>query len=289
MARVRFFTMVFCGAALALAQEPQTPPAAQNPQSSSSATQNPPVSSSERQNAPPAGQTTKPAASGTNVAPERRYLYGFRVVYFPLRQFDTSARQSETTNPVADYTYQGSSSSQKGALAGTFEYVFTRRLSAGVEFFLTHATYTLTTNVQTGLPSPSSSQDDRPITRYVQSNKANYWELPLVARYQGIRSKGLLSHAYWLGGPEYRHVGRVRTGTDIYYPDGTTGYNEIPTAPTHSNQVGVVVGIGWRFFDQFGFNVTPEIRYVRWNNDAFQVLGANSTKNEVSASLGFSF
>lgn len=279
MARLRFFTMVFCGAALALAQDSQTPPAGQNPPVSSSATQNP----------SPPGQTTKPAPGGTNVVAGRRFFYGFRVVYFPLRQFDTSARQSQTTNPIADYTYQGSSSSQKGALAGTFEYVITRRLSAGAEFFLTHATYTQTTQVQTGLPSPNSSTDDRPITKYVQSNKANYWELPLIARYQGIRSKGLLSHAYWLGGPEYRHVGRVRTGTDIYYPDGTTGYNEIPAVPNHRNQVGVLVGVGWRVFDQFGFKVTPELRYVRWNNDAFQVPGAASTKNEASAALGFSF
>ncbi|HUA85016.1 MAG TPA: hypothetical protein VMB85_14235 [Bryobacteraceae bacterium] len=284
MARLRVFTIVlyggvFGGAALVFAQDSQTPPAGQNPPSSSSATQNP----------PPGGQTTAPASTATNVASERRFFYGFRIVYFPLRQFDTSARQSESTNPVADYTYQGSSSAQKGALAGSFEYVITRRLSAGVEFYLTHATYTLTTNVRTGLPSPNSSTDDRPVTMYVQSNKANYWDLPLIARYQGIRSKGLLSHAYWLVGPEYRHVGRVRTGTDIFYPDGTTGYNEIPTVPTHRNQVGALVGVGWRFFDQFGFKVTPELRYVRWNSDAFQVLGAASTKNEVSAALGFSF
>ena len=210
-------------------------------------------------------------------------------MFFPLRQFDTSARQSETTNPIADYTYTATSSSQKVALAGTFEYVVTHRLSVGVEFYLTHATYVWTTNVRTGLPSPNSSTDDRPVTTYTQTNKANYWDLPLLARYQGIRSKGSLSHAYWIGGAEYRHVGRVRTGTDINYPDGTTGYNEVSTVPNHSNQVGVLAGIGFRFFDQFGFKLTPEVRYIRWFNYTFQGYGYASTKNEVEAALGFSF
>jgi hypothetical protein len=301
MARLRKrITTIFCGVALACipaaAQDADAPPDGQSsPPAQTTQTppaQNPPVSSSAAQPAtqnPPAGQTS---AAGTNVATgakQRRYFYGFRIMAFPLRQFDTSARQSETTTPLADYTYDANSSSQKAALAGTFEYAWKPRLSIGVEFFLTHAKYVWTTNEKTGLPSPNSSTDDRPVTMYVQSNKANYWDLPILARYQGIRSKGMLSRAYWIAGPEYRHVGRVRTGTDIYYPDGTTGYNEIAAVPNHRDQVGAVVGIGVRFFDQFGFKLTPEVRYVRWFNDTFQGPGYAATKNEAEAALGFSF
>jgi hypothetical protein len=281
-------TTIFCGLALAgvpvLAQDaaPQTsqdPSPAQTP-AAAGATQN-----------PPPAQTTTPAPSSNVASPlqERRFFYGFRVEAFPLRQFDTSYRQSETTSPIADYTYSANSSSQKAALAGTFEYVITHRLSASIEFYLTHAKYIWTTNERTGLPSPNSSVDDRPVTTFVQSTKANYWVLPLIVRYQGIRSKGRLSRAYWLGGGEYRHVGRVRTGTDIYYPDGTTGYNEIPAVPNHRDQVGVLLGVGFRFFDQFGFKLTPELRYIRWFDDTFQGPGYASTKNQAEAGIGFSF
>ena len=278
----KIIKQVFFSAALlcltAAAQEP-APPA-----------QNPPVSSSATQN-PRSGQTTAGAGSKNVANPlqERRFFYGVRIQAFPLKQFTTSSPTVHTTNPVADYTYGASSSSQKAALAGTFEYIINRHLSAGVEFYLTHAKFIQTTNVQTGVPSPNSSTDDRPVTQYVQNTKANYWVLPLIARYYGIRQKGLFSHLYLLGGAEYRYVGRVRTGTDIYYPDSTTGYNEVSAVPANRNQIGVLAGLGVRFFDQFGFKLTPEVRYSRWNNYSFQGPGYASVKNQVEAGLGFSF
>jgi hypothetical protein len=268
----KIMTLIFSGAALlsmgAFAQEP--PP---NP------------------NQPPSGQTTAgaPAKNVANPSGQRRFFYGFRVEAFPLKQFTTSSPTVHTTNPVADYSYSAHSNSQKEALAGTFEYAITRHWSAGAEFYLTHATYVQTTTLRTGVPSPNSSTDDRPVTTFTQTTKANYWVLPVIARYYGIRRTGFLSHLYLLGGAEYRYVGRVRTGTDINYPDGTTGYNEIPAVPTNRNQIGALAGFGIRFFDQFGFKLTPEVRYIRWNNESFMGPGYASTRNQAEAGIGFSF
>jgi hypothetical protein len=84
-------------------------------------------------------------------------------------------------------------------------------------------------------------------------------------------------------------VGRVRTGTDIYYPDGSTGYNEVSAVPAHRNQVGFVAGNGIRYFDQLGFKLAPEIRYIRWTDNTFQGPGYATNKNQAEASLGFAF
>lgn len=204
--------------------------------------------------------------------------------------FKTSFTQSTvTTPPVASYSYFPSNGSQKAALAATFEYMFTPRLSVGAEFYLTHAKYTLTTQVRNGLPGPNAGVDDRPLTTYAESSNADYWVFPMLARYGGVRSRGFLSHLYVAAGAEYRHVGRVRTGTDIYYPDGTTGYTEIAAVPTNSNQIGGVIGLGLRMLDDLGIKVAPEIRFIRWTNSTFEGPGYHSQMNQAEAGLGFSF
>lgn len=194
-----------------------------------------------------------------------------------------------TTPPVASYSYFPSNGSQKAALAATFEYMFTPRLSAGADFYLTHAKFTLTTQVRSGLPSPNAGVDDRPLTTYAESSNADYWVFPMLARYGGVRSHGFLSHLYVAAGGEYRHVGRVRTGTDIYYPDGTTGYTEIAALPTNSNQIGGVIGLGLRMLDDLGIKVSPEIRFIRWTNSTFEGPGYHSQMNQAEGGIGFSF
>lgn len=228
-----------------------------------------------------------PAYTSPNKPP--RFYCGFRIEDFPLNQFKTGTTDITTAQPVAAYTYISVSNSQKAALAASFEFMARPRWSAGVEFYLTHAKFVQTTELKTGIPDPNSGTDDRPITTTVQTSTANYWVLPFLVRYYELRPRGIFSRTYAIGGLEYRHIGRVRTGNDIYYPDGSTGYNEIPVVPVHSNQVGVVAGVGYRFRDAFGIKVTPELRYIRWNNSAFQGVGYASAVNQGEVSLGFSF
>lgn len=227
-----------------------------------------------------------PSASSTGPG---RFYYGFRVEASPFHIFKTGTTSSSTTQPIADYAYSATSSSQKFGFAGSLERQVTRNWSGTVEFYLTHAKFVQTTQLRTGEPDPNSTTDNRPVTTYGETSKANYWVVPLLARYQGIRPRGILSHVYATGGLEYRHVGRVRTGTDITYPDGSTGYTEVATVPLHSDQIGLVGGLGLRFLDEVGVKVTPEIRIIHWNNDSFRGPAYVSVRNQAEISLGFSF
>jgi hypothetical protein len=270
----------------ALAQQPAPAPA---PAPDKSLAQQPAPAPDRSLAQQPAPAPDKSADTGLPTT-LRRFYFGIRVEGFPLRLFDTTTALSSTSQPIADYSYSASSSSQKIAPAATFEYTFSPRLSAGVEFYLTHTKFIETTQVQTGLPSPNSSTDDRPVTTYVESSIADYWVLPFLARYQGLRSRGFfLRHLYEVAGAEYRHVGRVRTGTDIYYPDGSTGYTEIAAIPAHSNQIGGVVGLGLRFVDDLGLKVAPEVRFIRWDSATFEGPGYVSSRNQAEISLGFAF
>jgi hypothetical protein len=285
---------ICCGVILAsanlAAQTPEAPAQASNTPAQAPAT--PAQAPAAQPPSTPAQTTDTPApktsTKSSNVS-ERHFFYGLRVEAFPLRLFDTSVRQGATTQPIANYIYNGSSSSQKAAAAGTVEYIVNRHISTSIEFYLTHVKFIQDTQVRTGLPDPNAGTDTRPVTSYNQTSTVDYWVLPFIARYRGIRQSGKFSRAYLLGGAEYRHVGRIRTGTDILFPDGTNSYNEIPATPTQSNQVGAVVGVGMRFFDQIGFKLMPEIRYVRWVGYTFQGPSYASTKNQVEASLGISF
>lgn len=219
----------------------------------------------------------------------RRYVIGIRVQAFPLRQFETDTISTSTTTPVADYTYTGSSNSQKAALTPSFEYRLTPRLTVGTDFLLHHASYAENAEIRSGKKDPNSSTDDRAVTTITQSTKANYWEMPALLRYYGLRRRGLLSHAYAIGGLGFRHIGRVRTGNEYAYADDTTDYDETPAEPSRRNQLGLVVGIGLRFIDDFKIKVTPEFRYTRWAGSSFQGDSYQSVRNDLRVGFGISF
>ncbi len=225
----------------------------------------------------------------------RRLFYGFRVEAFPLKLFQTGSATDSTTKPIADYSYTSGSSSQKAAPVASVIYVLNRRLTINGEFFLHHAKYTQTAVIRTGKKDTNSSTDVRPTITQIETTRANYWVVPVMVQYHRIPVyKGswrtrLLSHAYVAGGIEYRHVGRVRTGTDITNADGTTDYNEIAATPSRRNQIGAVLGIGLRFIDDIGIRITPEIRVVHWQGSTFEGPGYRSVPNQAEAGIGFNF
>jgi hypothetical protein len=261
-----------------------------------------PLSAQEEKLSAP--QEKAPAQEKTRAA-GRRFSYGFRLEAFPLRLFDRREVTSYTTNPIAEYDFSETSSSQKAAPGASVMYRWTAHYSVGGEFFLHHAKYTAATDVYSGIKDPNATTDDRPMTRLVQTTRANYWVVPLFVRYehipmlQGVQvfpwipGKRLvsqaLSHAYATGGIEFRHVGRIRTGNDTIYPDNTTDYNETPATPSHRNQFGAVVGIGLHFKDELGIQLTPEIRFVRWQNSTFQGPAFKGELNQAEAGVGLSF
>ncbi len=229
----------------------------------------------------------------------RRLSFGVRGEAFPLRLFNVHDYQTSTTQPIASYTYSASSSSSKVGVGPTVEYRLTGHWSLGVELNFHHADYQGTIVELSGLPGSNSPTDNRVPTTTTDTTQANYWDVPLLARYYGLPQpqswlgrripRSLFDRAYVSGGLEFQHVGRVRTGNAISYADGTTAYNETPDRPHLGNQPGLVVGIGLRFMDEFHIKVMPEIRYIRWEGATFQGLSYHSVANQLEGGLGLSF
>jgi hypothetical protein len=219
----------------------------------------------------------------------RRPSIGVRAEYYEGRFFKTQAATMSTTKPVADYNYSAWAGTGKLAIAPTVEFRLTRRISLGAEMQFHYAEYSQTTEVRTGVKDPNSSADSRKVATTADSTKADYWDVPLLAHYYGLRKKGFLTKSYLSAGVELRHVGRVRTGNEITNADGTTAYNENPDRPHHMNDMGFAVGLGLRWVDDFKVKVAPEIRYVRWQGSTFEGPAFRSQVNELQAGLGISF
>ena len=220
----------------------------------------------------------------------RRPSVGFRVEYFETRPFGTSTIIGvNSTNPVATSTYFGTSHSSRLELAPSVEYRLTDHVSLGLELHFHPVQFQQTTDYVTGIRDPNSSTDDRKNNHVVETTQVNYWELPLVGRYYGLRSSGKFKRVYVLGGVDYRHLGRVRTGTSYSFSDGTTDYNEIPASAKRTNMVGGVVGIGYRVVDALRIKLTPEVRFVRWQGFVFQGPSYSSRENQLEISLGLSY
>ncbi len=220
---------------------------------------------------------------------ERRYAIGGRFEYLPNSLFDTGTATSSTTKPIADYSYTGSAHAATFGARASFEYKITRHLSAGFEIGARKAEYEEVTTILSGTKDPNASTDKRPVTTLTQTTRSTYVEIPILARYYGIFSKGFLTRAYAVGGPAYRHIGNIRTGNDTVNADSTTDYNETPATPRRTNQFGFSGGVGFRFIDEVGIRVSPEIRYTRWQGDTFAGPSYRSNSNQFEVSLGFSF
>ncbi len=219
----------------------------------------------------------------------RRRSLGFRIEGYANRLFTTRRSETVTTRPVADTTYTGFTPSPKASLAPMAEYRLTNHLSLGLELHYHQAEYQQTTGIISGVKGPNSSNDDRQTTTVKETTRASYWEVPLVVRYCGFRRTGWLNNVYALGGLEWRHVGKIRTGTEFAYADGTTDYNEIPALPNRTNQAGAVGGVGYRIVNTLRMKFTPEIRIVHWQGIAFQGITYRSARNQVELSLGWSY
>ncbi len=241
---------------------------------------------------PSTSQDNTPGTDITSKPP--RLSFGVRIEYFPERFFQTQYVTTNSTNPILSSQYFGTSAGAKYTLGVSGEYMFTRRVSVGLDFFYHQEEYTQLDQIKSGLKDPNSSYDNRPLTSITQDTRANYIDVPLVARYYGLRSKaprglGWLSQTFLIGGGAYRHVSNIRTGTSTSLPDGSTAYNENPVAPNNRNVLGLVGGVGYKLFEYGKFKSMGEVRYTRWFGSTFQGPSYESQKNQIEIGLSFSY
>lgn len=223
--------------------------------------------------------------------PLRRLTVGIHVMYFPTQLVNTRnvITITENTNPVVQYNYTGTSTSPKWGPGVMAEYRLTDHWSLDGEIHFHHVDYQEATEIFTGVNTSTTGGDNRPVTDTTTYSQVNYYEYPLLAHYYGFWSHGWKRRIYFTAGAELRHVGKIRTGNDFTYPNGTTYYDENPATPNKVNDLGVVAGLGMRFVNEFHIRIAPEMRFIRWQAPTLQGAAYSAVVNQLEAGISLSF
>jgi len=236
---------------------------------------------------PAAASTPAPAVVPEKAEPKlRRFSYGFRVRGFPQLIMHNGTSLTSTTTPQQTYSLRTTTTSPRISFGPSLELSLTHRLSIGAEFFFNSVKYTKTTDTYLGTYTSVDTlpTNQTPTTRSEQTG-ATYLDFPVMLRLRGLRSHGILSKMYVMGGASLRTTAFIQTDTSTTYPDGTITSNRIPANPAKRNLFGKVAGVGFRLVDDLNLKVMPEVRYTLWNGRSFDSDTVRSTKGQLEVSI----
>ncbi len=232
--------------------------------------------------------SSKPEKIRESQQREKRFSFGFRVRGFPWELIQSRTQTVSYPNPVESITYQTTPFGRQFGGGLTLELVLTRHILFSAEALYTHVRYSKITNLYVGTDNTATTADERKLTTTNEFTEANFWDIPLMFRFQGLRSSGVLSKIYFSGGATLRHVGNVKTNSAVIDPEDNVTYSTAP-ASTKRNLLGTVFGLGMRFTDDFNIHVTPEARYTMWRGYSFNGDSTLTRKGQVEIGLGFTF
>jgi hypothetical protein len=241
------------------------------------------------QTPPPASQAD---GTGESTVHLRRVAVGLHARFFPMRSMsimgsNETMSTSYVSNQAYDFDYNTGSTSPFYSGGATVEYTLGPRTSFVVEGLFSQLRFTQNIDAYWGVDNPETATDDRTHQSGVQSTNARLWDLPLMVRHKGVRSSGLLSHLFVAGGATDRFISNIRTTTDTTL-NGTTTTTRTPLGASKKNLLGVVVGVGFQFIDDFGIRITPEVRYTRWAGRTFDSNSAMSPANQLEVGISIS-
>lgn len=249
------------------------------------------VSASGQPADPP--QTPQPESGSQPVTAARleRFAFGLRLRTLPVASLSVmeDRRVMDTTFIGRPQDLNASTVSRSPSVGGgaAFELRLARRWRLTTEFLFHRLRYERTLETFSGTDDPATGQDERTTLSIKEQTKGRLWEAPLLVHHRGLRSRGLLAHVWVAGGVAVRSISAIRTTTEIKNPDGSSTKEYFQAQPSRRNLVGAVVGIGFRFIDEFNIKVTPEIRYVRWSGAIFATQTTRSPRDQFEISIGF--
>ena len=221
--------------------------------------------------------------------PLGKWQIGVRIEGTPRKVFKVGVVAVQTTTPIATFEYTGVQYGRKVNGAPTVEYRFSKRFTLGADFRFEPVEFAQQTEVWSGNPDPNSSYDNRAPSYFIDDTKIDYLEIPVMARAFPFSSKGWFSRVYVLAGGDIRHIMRIRTDNEYHLANGIDYTDNVSDVPSTYNQLGAVVGVGFRFIDDFNVKTMPEIRYVKWRGTPFQGVAYRSAPGQLEFSVGFSF
>ncbi len=233
------------------------------------------------------GQTGGAAAENEPLV--GRFSAGARVSVVFNDLMNSEKLTSSTSEPPVKTTIGTVSRSSALAGSGMLEFAIFDNVSLVGEVLYRRAGYKFDLEIVEGVDDSATAEDDRRRTTKFEGTRANYWDIPLVARFYDGSRQEKRSRAFLDVGLAIRRVTNVRTFREFLNPDKTTAIDETPTAPVNATLPGLVFGGGFQILGPSGVKVVPEIRYTRWLGSTFESAPTRSKRNTVEFLFGIAF
>jgi len=217
----------------------------------------------------------------------RRFSFGLRISAMGLDLLET--KKTTLSYTALEYDYSPESKSARVGGGPALEFKATRKVFFSVDLLYHRFGYKTNTEIYAGVYDPNASTDARKKTTVLEKTRADFWDVPILARYAVFNPPGERKKAFVNAGFVLRQVKGIHTATETTNPDSTTCCTETPATPSHRSVRGVVAGAGLRLVDDFGIKVIPEIRYTRWIADTFSGPTAQARKGELQILVGIMF
>lgn len=209
----------------------------------------------------------------------RRFSFGGRINGLPFNVLNNKTVNISPANTSQSWSISTTNNYTKIAYGPSLEFRLTTRFAIGGELLYHRLDYTKTTTVT----------DTNGNTTITEQTGARLWDIPAMVRFHGLSESGFGSKLYFAGGGELRKVSRIRTSNSTTFPDGSTASNNTPVVPASRNAPGVVVGVGFRVVDDFGFKLSPELRYTRWMGATFASDSTRMRRDELDVGIALTY
>jgi hypothetical protein len=240
---------------------------------------------------PSAGTSSSSSSSALAPKAERRFSGGLTLSVLGLSLIKGATSTVNNTSEISTQ-YQTTGASSRIGYGVTIQARITEHFYVNLSGLLRRIGYqvdttvsTTTTAVLNGSTYPSTST-----TSTHEDTRARLIDIPFLVRYYGTGKRPNSPRWFVEGGGAWRLANDIRTSLDSTDASGTvTCCTFTPTVPQHRSSVGMVVGAGIQFVDEFGIHVVPEVRYTRWINPTFDNLTTNTQRNQVEAAISLTF
>lgn len=269
--------LLVCSAIACWAQAPPPPAQPANPGQNSVAPQAAPGA------APDAPQRIEERAY------VRKFSAGVSLNFVPFNLFPkTNLTEKIDSNPPIERLSAVDPQGNRFGLGVNLQYALSERWAIAANPTYRKVAFHAFIQEYSGVDNSSTPVDERLLTRINEDTTANYFDIPLLARYYKKDRHERGARWFFDAGGTMRLAKNIKTAREIVPPKGDTYHDNIPISGKGTT-FGATVGIGGQFIDDFGIRIVPEVRYTYWFDKTFDSIHGKSrgTQLEVLISFGF--
>lgn len=219
----------------------------------------------------------------------RRFSIGGRLTVLGLNSMNSGEMTRSTSEPAVTVKTTASPESKRAGGGVTLEFAVTRQFSLGADLLYKRAGYNRTLVRTEGVDDSSTTAVESSTTKDIENTRADYWDLPILARFYNKAPDEGGARVFLLAGASFRRVSAIHTVREVVRADGLSDTYETPAAPANRTIGGAVIGAGFQVSDEIRFKFTPEFRFTRWLRSTFDNAPVRSPKNQVEIVFGLTF